>query len=83
MSDPQGQNIAAEVAGRVRAALAENDRTQAYLSRSTGIPITTLKRKLDGLADFTLRDIDRIARALKCPPKTLIPDAFRSEQDVA
>lgn len=38
--------------------------TQASLSEATGIPRTTLIRKLRGHSDFTVRDLERIAAHL-------------------
>ena len=43
------------------------------LSKATGIPLTTLKRKLDGYSEFTVGEIGRLAIALDVPGSELLP----------
>lgn len=53
-----------EVAKLVEAARTEADRSVAWLARKAGISASSLRRKLDGEADFYLWEIARIAGAL-------------------
>lgn len=46
------------------------------LSEATGIPRSTLIRKLNGHQSFTVGDIDVIAQALRVDPATLV--AFKA-----
>lgn len=53
-----------EVAKLVEAARIEADRSVAWLARKAEISSSSLRRKLDGEADFYLWEIARIAGAL-------------------
>lgn len=63
-------------AQRVRDALVAAERTTAWLSTKTGIPATTLARKLNGHSDFTIAEIARLAKALNVPAADLLPPEF-------
>lgn len=54
----------ATVAERVAVAMEAKERSQVWLSDQTGIPRTTLIRRLSGHAPFTLAEIAAIASAL-------------------
>lgn len=64
----------------ILAAINDADRSKLWVSRQTGIPLTTLRRKLDGHSDFLLSEVARIAHALDCHPVDLLPQVFREEQ---
>lgn len=49
--------------------------TVVWLCDTTGIPRSTLLRRLNGHTPFTLSEIDRIATALRVSPNTLLGDA--------
>lgn len=48
------------------------------LAEATGIPYTTLKRKLLGVTPFDVREVYLIARALSVPAADLLPDEFHA-----
>lgn len=69
-------NINAEVAGLVARAMVEKDISRLRLAEETGIPYTTLKRKLLGGTSFTFDELYHIATALGASPSQFIPSAF-------
>lgn len=71
--------ITAQLADRVAAAKERAGITRTALAESTGIPYSTLGRKLDGFSDFTMPDIYRIAKALGVAPASLLPAAFTAK----
>lgn len=75
---PYGRHMetAPDVASRIRAAIVAAERTPAWVARKAGIALTTLNRKLNGGADFTVGEIRRIAQALRVPASSLLPDDF-------
>lgn len=60
----------------IQNAIVNADRSQLWLSKQTGIPLTTLRRKLDGHSDFFLGEVARIASALELTPCELLPTEF-------
>jgi len=78
-------NRAAEwTAEAIKSALETTGVKKTHIAEVTGIPYSTLNRKLAGKADFTLGDILAIAEALGVSPATLTPPAMRStDQDEA
>lgn len=52
------------VAGRVRSAMEEQGQTEKGLADATGIPRTTLRRRLTGNSPFTLNELDVLAPLL-------------------
>lgn len=46
------------------------------LADATGIPFSTLRRKVRDQADFTLGDLLLIAEALDTTPAALLPESF-------
>ncbi len=70
---PQGS--AAEV---VQMAIDAAGASMNALADETGIPYSTLRRKLRGLSDFTLSDLLLIAEALGTTPDLLLPTEFHS-----
>lgn len=61
------------MAGPIIVALAHGRRSKRWLSEVTGIPYSTLRRKLQGGADLTVLDLARVARALDVAPASLLP----------
>lgn len=73
-----------EIAAAVTFQRSKADRTKSWLSDRTGIPYSTLDRKLKGHVDFTFSDLWSIAEALGVQPSELTPRAFvPSRQAVA
>lgn len=65
-----------EVALLVKGAMDAAERTPSWVSRKAGIALTTLNRKLEGVTDFTVSEIRRIAVALRVPASSLLPEGF-------
>lgn len=63
------------VADRVVAAMESKGATRLGISEATGIPRTTLLRRLSGASSFTVAELDAIARALEVPVRDLIGEA--------
>lgn len=57
-------DLTAQVAAAVRERLATSEHTERSLSESTGIPRTTLKRRLAGRSPFTIAELGHVAREL-------------------
>lgn len=53
------------------------------VARKAGIPPTTFNRKLDGHADFTLRELGHIAEALDCQLADILPSELLVTRRVA
>lgn len=70
-------------AAAVRTAYKNAGETIATLSEVTGIPSTTLKRRLNGSTSFHLDELVRIAKALDVSLGDLIPEQALSMRDVA
>lgn len=60
-------------------AILDAERSQQWVADKAGIPITTLRRKLQGHTDFRLSEVANIARALNVNPSDLLPESFRLE----
>ena len=76
-------DIRTEVAATVTFELSKADRTKRWLSDRTGIPYSTLDRKLKGHVDLTFTELWAISEALGVPPWTLTPRAFAPRAEVA
>lgn len=72
-------NTAQEVASLIKAAMDAAERTPSWVSRKAAIALTTLNRKLEGGADFTVGEVRRIAVALRVPASSLLPHDFSVE----
>lgn len=59
-------------AAKVVAAVASANLTRRDLADATGIPYTTLFRKLNGHSSFTLDEIASVAAALNVEPTSLL-----------
>lgn len=55
-------------------ALLRANRSRRWLATRTGIPYSTLRRKLQAHADLSVTDLARIAEALEVSPASLLPD---------
>lgn len=66
-------DINRETATRVQAALDAAGRTPLAVSEQTGIPRTTLLRRLTGTSPFTIAELDLISGNLGVPVHSLIP----------
>ncbi len=64
------------VATLVKGAMSAAERTPTWVARKAGIALTTLNRKLEGGADFTVGELRRIAVALRVPAASLLPEDF-------
>jgi hypothetical protein len=66
-------------AGEVRALLGRNRQSISDLSASTGIPLSTLNRRLLVKAPFTIDELDLIASHFGVPMSSLLSAPLRSE----
>lgn len=60
-------------------AILDAERSQQWVANKAGIPVTTLRRKLQGHTDFRLSEVANIAQALNVNPSDLLPEQFRVE----
>jgi hypothetical protein len=72
--------IARETAKAVVFELNRVERTKQWLSVKTGIPYSTLGRKLLGQTELTFSDLALIADALGVEPSAFTPPPFRAER---
>lgn len=76
-----GIQISTGVAEVVIEKLREQDRTQVQLSELSGIPRTTLQRRLlDG--DFTVSELSRVASVLGTTPDAILAAASDTKVEV-
>ncbi len=62
-----------EIGTAIADRLAEQDRSQSWLARKTGIPLSTLRRRLlYPHAPFTVEELRRISAAVGLPVEELI-----------
>lgn len=71
---------ARQVGEAVEAALVTAGQSINGLADATGIPFSTLRRKIKARADFTLGEVLLIAEALGVHPGALLPADFTAEQ---
>lgn len=71
------QTVTIEVTRQINTALMAVGMTRHRLATDTGIPSTTLQRKLKGDGEFTLNELLRVARALNVAPSALLPSDFK------
>lgn len=65
-----------EVANLVLKEMGSAEMSRAALALKSGIPLTTLRRKLDGLVGFNFEELYRIAAALSTTPSAFTPREF-------
>lgn len=63
-------------AAAITRAIDETGRTKVWVSDRTGIPYSTLNRKLAGKGDFTFSELLLIAEVLGVEPSAFTPPAF-------
>lgn len=68
--------MAEEVARNVSQAIVTKGRTKLHIAEVTGIPYSTLSRKLLGRSEFTFTELALVAEALDVSPSSLIPQTF-------
>lgn len=71
------------VASAIAAALLNAGFTKTHAAEVTGIPYTTLGRKLKGAADFNFTEVKLIADALGVTPGALIPRTYLTTAGMA
>lgn len=71
-------HISAELAKAVQAAMDGKGVSKRQMAADTGIPFTTLDRKLRGLgnSDFTFPELHLIADRLECRVSDIIPEGL-------
>lgn len=69
------EHINNQIAHRVSGELADQKRSQRWLSEATGIPLVTLNRKLRGLRPFDVVELYDITKALDLDMTDLISAA--------
>ncbi len=69
------------VAAAVAFEIGQADRSKRWLSDRTGIPYSTLDRKLKAQVDFNFSELFLIAEALRIDPSRLTPPAFVPAQE--
>ncbi|MFF3065946.1 helix-turn-helix domain-containing protein [Oerskovia sp. NPDC057915] len=65
-------HYASAVAANIETARRQSGLTKLSLAASSGIPRTSLDRKLNGRGDFTVREITALATALGTTPHALV-----------
>ncbi|MCC3333518.1 helix-turn-helix domain-containing protein [Nocardia abscessus] len=61
------------VATGLRSAITASGLSVRSLSEITGIPLSTLNRRVRGFAPWDTAQIEAVAEAIQCDPKDLIP----------
>lgn len=67
-----------DAGNRVREAMEAAGMSLNQVAANSGIPRVTLMRRLQRAGDFTLREIDALARALGVAPHTLYPTSVHA-----
>lgn len=60
-------------------AIKSAERSQAWVANKTGIPVTSLRRKLRGLSEFQVTEVALIAEVLNMQPFELLPKSFQRD----
>lgn len=72
-----------EVANLVLKEMGDAEISRQALAIKSGIPLTTLRRKLDAVVGFNFEELYRVAGALGTLPSAFTPSAFTSEAKAA
>lgn len=72
-----------DLADKIAAEMTRKRVSQTLLAARSGIPYSTLNRKLGGVGTFNLVEVYRIAGALEVEPVALIPESFGDKTAVA
>lgn len=70
------KTTAERIAQIVSQAIITAGKSKSSVAEATGIPYSTLGRKLLGRTEFTITDLITIAEALEIHPSRLIPSDF-------
>lgn len=76
-------NLNEWIAQQVQNALDNEQRSKRWLSDTTGIPYSTLNRKMSGHVEFRFSELLSIAEALRISPKKFLPQGFISQAHLA
>ncbi|WP_333810751.1 helix-turn-helix domain-containing protein [Timonella senegalensis] len=76
-------NLNEWIAQQVQNALDNEQRSKRWLSDTTGIPYSTLNRKMSGHVEFRFSELLSIAEALHISPKKFLPQGFISQAHLA
>lgn len=71
------QRYVSEVARAVASAISRADQSQVAVSDATGIPRTTLIRRLAGSSPFTTAELSAIGELLQVDPRDFLPELER------
>jgi len=69
------------VAEAVAAHLGRAGRSRRWLSEHSGIPASTLRRRMQARSDFTVTELAAIALALDLSPAVLVPSPRATSTD--
>lgn len=75
--------LSQELADKIAAEMTRKRVSQTLLAETSGIPYSTLNRKLGGVGTFNMIEVYRIAQALDVSPVALLPSSFTGERAVA
>ena len=81
--ETNGGDITATTNQNIIRGIVELGTNRNAIARKAGIPLTTFNRKLDGHADFTLRELGKIAEALDRQLADILPSELLSPRRVA
>lgn len=76
-------NLNEWITRKIQEALRKERRDKTWLSDQTGIPYSTLNRKMAGRAEFRFSELLTIAEVLNLAPQTFLPSGFVSQAHVA
>lgn len=65
-----------DLADKIAAEMTRKGMSQTRLAAQSGIPYSTLNRKLGGFGSFNMIEVYRIAKALGVEPVSLLPASF-------
>ena len=68
--------VSSKVASKVRGIAAEKMLSTGDLAERSGIPYTTLRRKMRGEREFSVTELGLVARALDVDIEALVREAF-------
>lgn len=72
-------DITTATADRVAATMTRKGMSTQHVATAASIPYTTLHRKLNAPADFTISEIGRLADALGVHPSELLPSEITTK----
>lgn len=76
-------DITTKTAKHVAALIAQSGHSVSSVATETLIPRTTLQRKLNGSAGFTMSDLHLIAKAIGKRTREMIPAEVLQDQQIA